>query len=89
MAIAKNADLQEWTRLAAATIRARDDLRTLAADLTAAMAARSIPGEMIVRARDVAAQHADGLRLALKHPGELSRRKFNRDRNLPCWMEPS
>jgi hypothetical protein len=76
----------QWLRLAPATINARDDLRRLAAELTAAMSTGRIPRALILRARDVAAKHAEALRLALKHPhAEAPRRKYNGD--VPCWSE--
>jgi hypothetical protein len=74
-----------WEKLAGAAIGARDDLRRLASDLTAAMAAGCIPRVLITDARDTAARHADRLRIALKHPVEAPRRKFNRD--APCWSQ--
>jgi hypothetical protein len=78
--------MDQWLRLAPATISARDDLRRLAADLTAAMSTGRIPRALILRARDTAAHHADALRVALKHPGsEAPRRRFNRD--MPAWSE--
>ena len=78
--------MSEWLRLAPATINARDDLRRLAADLTAAMATGRIPRALILRARDTAARNADALRVALKHPSaEAPRRKNTRD--MPCWSE--
>jgi hypothetical protein len=77
---------QRWVQLAGASIYARDDLRRLAEDLSAAMAAGSISRVLIIRARDTAVRHADGLRQALKHPSQRTpRRPFNRD--MPCWSE--
>jgi len=76
----------QWLSLAPAAISARDDLRRLAADLSAAMAAGSIPRVLIIRARDTAARHADGLRQALKHPREKAPRKTNA-RDVPCWSD--
>jgi len=76
----------QWPRLAGAAQCARDDLRSLASDLSNAMATSRIPRALIIRARDVAARHADCLRLALKHPAAPpERRKFD----LPCWSVPS
>jgi hypothetical protein len=79
----------EWPLLPGAAMGARDELRQLAAELTAAMNTGSIPRALIVRARDIAVRHADSLRMALKHPAgaERPRRKFNRNHNLPCWIQ--
>lgn len=74
-----------WPRLAEAALGARDDLRRLASELTEAMAAGSIPRALILRARDTAARHADGLRLALKRPTGSRARQKDCDSDLPCW----
>ncbi|HEX4276456.1 MAG TPA: hypothetical protein VHZ74_13930 [Bryobacteraceae bacterium] len=76
---------QEWTQLAGAALGARNELRALAADLSAAMNRGTIPRSLIIRSRDVAVRNADALRIALKHPeAEPPRRKLNRD--MPVWM---
>jgi hypothetical protein len=76
----------EWLRLARAAMLARNDLRTLAATLMAAIDAGDVPTALVTNARDIAARHATGLQLALKHPeAELVIRRMNRD--LPCWSE--
>jgi hypothetical protein len=77
---------QRWIQLAGAAIHARDDLRKLANDLSNAMSVGSIPRTLIIRMRDTAERHADGLRRALKHPAaEAPRHKNTRD--MPCWSE--
>jgi hypothetical protein len=79
-----SAATSEWPRLAGAAIAARDELRMLAADLTMALASGRIQPALVVRARDLARRHADGLRFALKHPAaEPPVRRMNRD--LPYW----
>lgn len=76
-----------WDRLAGASLRARDDLRRLADELSSALVDGRISRDIVVRARDTASLHADALRLALKHPTYRTPRV--NESELPCWSTVS
>jgi hypothetical protein len=79
---------RERSRLAGVAVRASGDLRQLAADLTAAFDAdmESISISLVVRARDVALRHGEGLRNALKHPAADAPKVQRMNKDLPCWL---
>jgi hypothetical protein len=64
-------NLNNWARLAAAALDARNDLRMLLPRLDAAIA--DAPTPLLVELRALAIRHADSLRLALKHPAARRR----------------
>ncbi len=67
----------EWPRLAHAAADARDALRELLPHLERAIAAGSDATLLLARVRQLAAQHAEGLKAALKAP-ERPRGRQNR-----------
>jgi hypothetical protein len=81
----KKAPNDQWPRLAGACLRARNDLREAAIQLSAALNSGRVPDELTRRVLTTLQTHAGGLQQALKHPRPAPPRRSHAD--LPPWME--
>ncbi|HWQ52094.1 MAG TPA: hypothetical protein VN442_00315 [Bryobacteraceae bacterium] len=72
-------------RLTAAALDAARWLRNLRPELETAIARTGDPGGLLVRLRDLAAVHADKLRLAVKRPEPPNPRNTPRRAAEPLW----
>jgi hypothetical protein len=71
----KRAADANWDRLAFAALNARDELRNLIPALDQEIRTHGDPRGILAHTRRLVCRHADGLRMALKHPTSHTRER--------------
>lgn len=77
-------NLTTWTRLTAAVLAARDDMRALYPAVDTAVRTGTIDASLVVRMRDFMVKHGQAFTAALKAPNG-SRQTRKASRNADSW----